>query len=324
MDPIDRQPPQVPHAPPPQTGVVLVVDDEPAMRKLLVRHLEGRGHHLLTAPDAAAARDLLARHSVDVMLCDLMMPGESGESLIQFVSRDHPEVGVVVITGVVEPALAQQVLDVGVLGYLVKPIDRNQVIITVANALRLTELERRERARRQALERDVEEQKRALDHLQEASREDRQRLQGQEEALRDATGTVRVLLNQRGADRTEFESEVLENVRRTIEPYVHKLKGSHLSPTQEGWVEALAANLERIVSPFIKSLAAPYLNLTPAELQVADLIRQGRTTKQIADILSLSPNTVMTHRFHLRDKLGLKNSPTSLRSYLESLAHPRS
>lgn len=299
--------------------VVLAVDDEAPMRRLLVRLLERAGYRILTAPDAAAARQVLAREPVELMLCDLMMPGEPGEWLIQFVSRSHPDVGVVVVTGVAEPRAAERILDLGVLGYLVKPLDKNQVVITVANALRLADLERQERRRREALEQNLVAQREALNHLQDAAREDRRRLEGQEAELRDAAGTVRVLLNQRSADRAEFESEVLENVRRTVQPYLQKLKGSRLSPGQAQWVEALETNLERLVSPFIKSLTSSYLNLTPVELQVADLIRQGRSTKRIAAMLNLSPNTVMTHRHHLREKLGLTQSAVNLRTYLQAM-----
>ena len=62
-----------------------------------------------------------------------------------------------------------------------------------------------------------------------------------------------------------------------------------------------------------------FVNLTPTELKVADLVRDGRTSKEIASLLNLSYNTIMFHRHNIRGKLGLKKKKTNLRSYLRSL-----
>jgi len=297
----------------------LIVDDERAMRRLLARILTKRHLEVLMAENAAQARDILDQRPIDLMLCDLMMPGEPGQRLIQHVSRSYPDTAVVVVTGVTEPAEAERVLTIGVLGYLIKPFDKNQVLITVSNALRLRELERRERTRREQLESEVRKKTRDLMHLHETLQERQQVLQQQELSLQDATGAVRTLLSQQRRERADFEAEILENVARSIKPFVERLKGTRLSEVQETYLAALEKSLENIISPFIKAISSSYLNLTPTELQVADLIRQGKRTKEIAAILTLSPNTVMTHRFHLRDKLGLKNKRVSLSTFLKTL-----
>lgn len=300
-------------------STILVVDDLQAMRRLLRRILSAKNLEIITAENAAEARKAIGSRQIDLMLCDLMMPGEPGESLIQFVTDNYPDIGVIVITGVTEPAEAERVLEIGVLGYLVKPLERNQVLITVSNALRLNNLERRERNYRQRLEKDVQSKTRDLISLHETLQERQKLLRRHELSLRDATGAIRALLDQRNQDRTEFETEILENVDHSIQPYIQKLKDSHLSPSQNQYVESLETSLKNIISPFIKAISSSYLNLTPAELQVADLIRQGKRTKDIAEILNLSPNTVMTHRYHLRDKLDLKNKRVSLTTYLKTL-----
>ena len=304
---------------PREGNVVLVVDDEGAMRRLLTRILSKRNLEVLTAGNAAQARDIFNQRAIDLMLCDLMMPGEPGQSLIQHVVRAYPDTAVVVVTGLTEPGKAEPILHIGVLGYLIKPFDKNQVLITVANALRLRALERRDRIRREALEKEVREKTHDLIDLHETLQERQREMQEQELSLRDATGTVRTLLSQQRREKADFETVILENVRQSVQPFIQKLKATRLSPTQENYLEALEMNLEDIISPFIKAVSSSYLNLTPTELQVADLIRQGRRTKDIAVILNLSPNTVMTHRYHLRDKLGLKNKSVSLTTYLKTL-----
>ena len=300
-------------------NAVLIVDDEEAMRRLLIRVLSKQNLEILTAENAAQARDILGQRPIALMLCDLMMPGEPGQHLIQHVARAYPDTAVVVVTGLTEPGEAAQVLDIGVLGYLVKPFDKNQVLITVANALRLQELERRDRIRREALEKEVQKKTHDLISLHETLRERQQAMQEQELSLRDAAGAVRTLLSQQRQEKAYFETAVLENVRQSVQPFIQKLKATQLSATQENYLDALEMNLENIISPFIKVISTRYLDLTPTELQVADLVRQGRRTKEIAEILNLSPNTIMTHRYHLRDKLGLKNKSVSLTTYLKTL-----
>lgn len=298
---------------------VLIVDDVDAMRRLLARILSTRGLAVMTAGGAAEAREVLRRRPIDLMLCDLMMPGEPGQSLIQHAVRSHPDTAVVVVTGVTEPEEAARVLNIGVLGYLIKPFDKNQVLITVSNALRLRELERRERFRREQLEREVRNKTRDLIGLHETLQERQREMQRQTLSLRDAAGTVRTLLDQRRLDRDDFEGAILDNVRQSIQPFIQRLKESSLSPQQTQYLGSLETGLQNIISPFIKAISSSYLNLTPTELQVADQIRQGKRTKEIAAILNLSPNTVMTHRYHLREKLGLKNSRVGLSSYLKTL-----
>jgi len=297
----------------------LIVDDERAMRRLLARILTKRHLEVLMAENAAQARDILNQRTIDLMLCDLMMPGEPGQSLIQHVARSYPDTAVVVVTGLTEPGEAERVLHIGVLGYLIKPLDKNQVLITVSNALRLREFERRERFQREQLERDVQEKTGRLMALNETLQARQRLLKQQELSLRDVTGTVRTLLNQRHQDRAEFEAAVMENVDKSIRPQIQKLKGTRLSVAQVRYLEAIEASLENIISPFIKAISSSYLNLTPTELQVADMIRQGHRTKEIAAVLNLSPNTVMTHRYHLRAKLGLKNKQVTLSTYLQTL-----
>ena len=78
-------------------------------------------------------------------------------------------------------------------------------------------------------------------------------------------------------------------------------------------------NLRDIISPFLRSLSALTMLLTPQEIEVANMVRSGRTSKEIADVLGISVSGVDFHRKRLRQKLGLTNSPKNLRSYLLSL-----
>jgi DNA-binding CsgD family transcriptional regulator len=137
--------------------------------------------------------------------------------------------------------------------------------------------------------------------------------------LEEANIALKVLLKRRDEDKTELEEKILFNVKELVAPYLEKLKKSGLDESQKAYLSVLGSNLENIVSPFGRSLSFGYLNLTPTEIQVANLVKQGKTTKEIAGLLNASRKTIETHRENIRDKLGIKNKKANLRTHLLSL-----
>jgi DNA-binding CsgD family transcriptional regulator len=103
-------------------------------------------------------------------------------------------------------------------------------------------------------------------------------------------------------------------------PYIEKLKKSNLDAKDEAYVGIVESNLKDIVSSFSQRLSSQYMTFTPKELQVANLIKEGQTTKDIAELLNTSPGTVDFHRHNIRKKLNLKNKRANLRSYLLTLS----
>ncbi len=144
-------------------------------------------------------------------------------------------------------------------------------------------------------------------------------LQIQADNLEEANAALRVLLKRREEDKKELEEKVLFNMRQLAEPYLEKLKKTRLDDRQKAFLDILESNLNDIISPFSRSLYFSHLNLTPAEMQIAALIRHGRTTKEIATVLNLSSRTIETHRKNIRRKLGLTEKKANLRSKLLSL-----
>jgi len=101
-------------------------------------------------------------------------------------------------------------------------------------------------------------------------------------------------------------------------PHLEKLKHSLPEPRQKDLIKTIEENLKSIVSSFAHELTSKFYNLTPMEIQVANLVKHGKTNQEIADILHVSQNTVLTHRFHIRSKLGLKKTGINLRTKLLS------
>ncbi len=136
------------------------------------------------------------------------------------------------------------------------------------------------------------------------------------ESLEEMNAALRVLLKKREEDKKELEEKVLLNVQRLLFPFLDKLKTSRLDEKQVSLVNILKSNLEDIVAPFSRSLSSIHLKLTPSEIQISNLVKQGKSTKEIADLLNLSITTIETHRRNIRRKIGLKDRKQNLRTYL--------
>ena len=142
---------------------VLIVDDEQPVREMIARMVTTEGERECeTAADAAEARVLLARQGFSIVICDVNMPGESGTELTRWIREHHPDVAVLMATGIDDPALAESVLEIGAYGYLVKPFKRHEVQINVTNALGRRRLELENRDHRALLEHRVEERTQEL------------------------------------------------------------------------------------------------------------------------------------------------------------------
>lgn len=137
--------------------------------------------------------------------------------------------------------------------------------------------------------------------------------------LQEVNTALRVLLRKREEDRAELEDRVARNIKDRILPYLKRLKTRGLDEGQKELADILETHLKEFASGFQQKLTNLCLNVTPMELRVADLVRQGRTTKEIADLLHSSPRAVEFHRMNLRRKLSLKKKKTNLRSFLLSM-----
>ena len=162
---------------------------------------------------------------------------------------------------------------------------------------------------------DVTERKKAEEAMNEREKE----LEIQSKNLGEVNTALRVLLKRMDEDKIELEEKVLLNVKEMIVPYLEKLKISGLDERQKTYVSIVESSLSQIISPFSLRMSSKFFNFTPKELQVANLLRQGKTNKEIGELLNSSPRTIACHRESIRKKLGLKNKKANLKSYLLSV-----
>jgi PAS domain S-box-containing protein len=162
--------------------------------------------------------------------------------------------------------------------------------------------------------RNITERKR----MEEALKKREQELEEKSRNLEDAITALKVLLKRREEDKAELEEKVICNMRELILPYIENLKITPVNSHQLNQLNILERNMNEIISPFLRTLSSKYPNLTPTEIKIINFIREGRTTKEIAELLNVSARTVEVHRDNVRRKLSLKNKKANLKSYLSS------
>ena len=168
----------------------------------------------------------------------------------------------------------------------------------------------------EAFKKEIEVRKRTEKALQKR----KEQLKTKAQSLEEVNTALKVLLKQREEDKAELEEKVVSNVKQLVMPYIETLGNSRLGAKESACVNIIKSNISEIVSPFLRKLSSKYSGLTPKEIQIADLIKLGKTTKEIADLLHVSARAIEFHRENIRAKLGLKNQPTNLRTHLLSLA----
>jgi PAS domain S-box-containing protein len=153
---------------------------------------------------------------------------------------------------------------------------------------------------------------------EEALREKDTKLEQQSKNLIEMNTALKVLLEQREKEKTGIKENMLANLKKLVIPYIEKLEKTKLNQDSQTFVNIIKSNMNDLISPFAETLSSKYFSLTPSEIQIADLIKHGKTSKEIASILNVSHKAISFHRGNLRKKLGLLNKKVNLRTYLQT------
>jgi len=146
-------------------------------------------------------------------------------------------------------------------------------------------------------------------------------LKAKTRSLKETNTALKVLLKQREQDSIEIGERFLLNIKKLVLPYVLNLKTAGLDPNLASDVGLIENHLNELISPFLSKLTSKYSQLTPREIQVVSLIKDGLTTKDIARILKLSTNSIDIHRQNIRRKSGLRNRKINFRTFFSSLGN---
>jgi PAS domain S-box-containing protein len=163
-----------------------------------------------------------------------------------------------------------------------------------------------------------EELKKYRHHLETLVRARTKELRAKAKEVKELNITLKILLKQVQEDKERLEQRFVENVQKLVLPYLEKLKKKgRLDVHQKSYLGIVETNLSEIMSPFVHTIRL--LNLSPREIQVATLIKDGRSTKEIAEVIGVAPDAVDAYRTSIRHKLGLTKKKVNLQTYLQSL-----
>ena len=161
---------------------------------------------------------------------------------------------------------------------------------------------------------DITERKKAENELKEKDK----KMEQQALHLKEVNTALKVLLEHREQEKQELEENLLANIKKLVFPYLEKLDKGRLETESQTYLDIIKSNLKDVISPMANTLSSTYLALTPAEIQIADMIKHGKTSKEIAGMLNVSDKAIAFHRGNIRKKLGLTNKKRNLRTYLQS------
>ena len=145
---------------------ILVVDDESFVQDIVFRWLEREGYYCKTAGSGDEALAIMNNQKISLVISDIMMPGMSGIELLQQISNLYPDIAVIMLTGVDDRETATKAVELGAYGYLIKPLEKNEILINVTSSLRRRELELSRRQYEEELERKVQKRTRDLQTVQ--------------------------------------------------------------------------------------------------------------------------------------------------------------
>jgi len=259
---------------------VLVVDDEQNICAMLTKFLRSSGYACESVNEPAKALEVLKRNGFELVISDIRMAGSDGLQLLTEILQIDPGLDTIMMTGYTNVYTYSDIIRAGATDFIAKPFELPEL---------KAKIERIDRERKMQRE------------------------------LQEFNIAMGVLLQRAEKDKETLSENVVSNVKTLILPYVDKLKKGHLRAEHEAYIEILETNLSEICSPFLKNLSLKHAHITSMEVQVANLIKAGKGNKEIASILGVSLNTIMTHRYRLRSKLGLKQQKVNLSSYLSSI-----
>jgi PAS domain S-box-containing protein len=137
--------------------------------------------------------------------------------------------------------------------------------------------------------------------------------------LEKVNQALKAALDHREVEKRAVEENMLINLKRFVFPYIEELGKCQISTDAQAYLNIIETNLNDIVSRLPRTVFSKYIDLTPTEIRIADFIRDGKNSKEMAHLMGLSPSSVQWHRKNIREKLGLTNKKVNLYAYLTSL-----
>ena len=291
---------------------ILVVDDDPVLLKLISEALLRLGIASTVAGDGQEAIEKLESESFPLVFTDMNMPHIDGMQLIIHIKEYYPGTDIIAMTGYSQNYGLIDVIRAGASDYMQKPFAMDEL---KAKIKRVT----RERALLQHLQKELAKQRHSESELSQQKNTLLEQVQQQKEELLETNAALRIILRQRDMERGEFAKNLTIRFVKEITPYLEKLKHTRLLEVQKHFLDIITLNLENIFIPVSQSRSFSHKPFTETEIKIVNLMKQQKSSKEIAAILQVSTGTIRTHRENIRKKLQITNTKKSLYKTISSI-----
>lgn len=312
---------------------LLLADDEVVITlQQLEEILASLGYDVVgtasTGPDAVKmAGDLMP----DLVLMDIAMPGKSDGIGAADTIREQLGIPIVFLTAYADAPLIRS-SEVVPFGYVFKPFRKWQIRAALEIALHRKNLEQQIQDASNDVESQVTIRTNALSSM---NKKLRAQIAGKDDLLRslrrrekeleerainfeEMNSATEILLSKKDKDREDLEDKLMLNIRELVMPYIERLKASDVTEQQRIYVDIIESNIKNATMPIVSGTSDVFLKLTPTEIKVANLLKQGKMTKDIALLMGLSARTIESYRSSIRRKFGIKQRNINLRTFLMS------
>ncbi len=309
-----------------RNATILIVEDDAILAMNLRRMIALMGYTVAgSVATGEKALALLAKNSVDLVLMDIELAGTMDGITTAETIYSTLDIPIVFLTGFSQDPYLKQAKIAAPYGYLVKPVPERELAATLEMALHRHKLDRELVIRnqqlvllQQELSGEIAQRKQAEEELQKSHNELEQKVLERTADLEKTNATLAMMLDYARKTETDIQERVVSNLRANILGIVDVLKKQQLAKSTQDLVELLETTTLNLAHPIARNLESQLLKLTAREIQLANFIRLGKSTKELVELLNISKKTVGTHRDNLRKKLGLNNKKINLRTFLNS------
>ena len=304
---------QQPHtAPEDFPSHALVVEDDADVLHFLSELLTTIGIRPTSARDGREAMEKLKAERFPLVFTDMNMPQVDGMQLISHIRDHYPGTDVIAMTGYSQDYDLVDVIRAGATDYMTKPFTMAEF---QAKIRRVT----RERALLHALQQELTSRRSTENKLNRLKDSLLQQVQQQKEEVQETNAALRIILRQRDMEKTELANSHAHRFFKEIAPYLDLLKQSNLQESQRYYLEMVTLHLENIFTPLSQRKTLSHKPFTDTEIKVINLMKQKKTSKEIANLLQVSTGTIRTHRENIRKKLQITNTKKNLYRTILSL-----
>ncbi len=292
---------------------ILIVDDNITLTMELEEILSSSGYDVAgTAYTADEAISMAKSLKPDLVLMDIAMPGKLDGIDAAGILREELGIPVIFISIHTNKDFLERAKEVEPLGYLHKPFSCQQIEAAIEMAFSKMDREKELAAAYDKLEQQVKKQSAELQKANALLK-----IQSVEVAHLEATASK--MMEQLGGDKTQLEASMISQLTELFISLLQKLKDGVSDGSQECVVEAVETMLGNLITPFLTKLPNEYHAFTLTELRIAALLKEGRNSKEVAEILCLAPSTIIWYRKRMRRKLGIEDPKEMLVDYLPTI-----